>query len=88
MSEIIFTEENQQAPRQIPGRSYGGLTAWLVTKGIARSESQAIRIMLGTVIAAVIIAVLAPIIFGGDGSTLSPEEQAKIRQSTPRPPLR
>lgn len=80
MSSVSFDDEQQYARQVAPAES-GGLSGWLIRKGIARDQRAAASVMLVFAGICAVIAVLAPMLLsGGDGSKASEIEiQEAIR---------
>jgi len=75
---VQFEEEQSLAPRAV-NTSRGGLSVWLVTKGVAKNERQANYMLLGVALVTFVLAYLFYWLASPHQGTLSPIDQHTIQ---------
>lgn len=78
MSSVSFDDEQQYARHAVPTGS-GGLTGWLIRKGLTSDQRSAQRVMLMVAGVCILVAILAPLLLGGNDE--SGASEIEIREA-------
>lgn len=82
MNNVTFDSEAELTRNSVVQKSTAGITTWLISKKIAKDESQANYMLLGVLAICVLITGFALANLFSGGSTIDAQERMRLEQTT------